>query len=584
MVNFTPPSPRCPPHLGPRAPSPQQIPPQPRGGAPAPPSPPTRPGGPRPRTLSTPSRARRPMRRANARVELREQTLAPPTPAPKMVAQRQRSSSCRSRRHLAGALGLLAAAALALLLLQPRSPPLSYGVIIDAGSTGSRVHVIAYRAGALPRLDWTGTASLKATPGLSSFAADPHSAGLSIAPLVEFARRRVPRDSWVDTEVRLMATAGLRLLDAVAADAVLESCREVLRESRFRFQDEWATVISGAEEGIYAWVAANYALGTLGGGNQDTTGIIELGGASIQVTFVTKEPMPPEFSHILTFGDITYNLYSHSFLHLGQNVAYESLHDLLSTKGLKSMATHLIHQATYRDPCTPRGFSRMAGSVKLPVSVLESKAEYRPFAHAVGNFSECRSAVRTLLQKGQEECTYHDCRLGAAFVPDMEGKFIATENFYHTSKFFGLRSKSFLSDLMLAGEQFCHGDWSNIKKKYRSFNEGELLLFCFSSAYIVALLHDTLKVPMDHKSIDVTNQIGGVPVDWALGAFIVQKTPNRTDVLHPEVEKTSPEDNIRHGERPVHHNKGQPMSLAPRRWELVEFLRWGSSDRVCKFS
>jgi hypothetical protein len=43
----------------------------------------------------------------------------------------------------------------------------------------------------------------------------------------------------------------------------------------------------------------------------------------------------------------------------------------------------------------------MGGEVKLPASILESKAEYNPFAHAVGNFSECRSAVRTLLQKGQ---------------------------------------------------------------------------------------------------------------------------------------------------------------------------------------
>ncbi|XP_051187920.1 probable apyrase 6 isoform X1 [Lolium perenne] len=472
------------------------------------------------------------MRRPNARVEppaqAQEQTLAS-APASKMAAQRQRASSSLGRRHLAGALAFLAATAFALLLLLPRSSPPSYGVVIDAGSTGSRVHVIAYHAGPLPQLDWTRTASLKATPGLSSFAADPGTAGPSIAPLLEFARRRVPRDSWVRTEVRLMATAGLRLLDAATAEAVLESCRELLRESGFRFQDEWATMISGAEEGIYAWVAANYALGTLGGATQDTTGIIELGGASIQVTFVTNKPMPPEFSHVLKLGDITYNLYSHSFLHLGQNVAYESLHQLLSRPGPKSMATHLTHQATYRDPCTPRGFSRMGGEVKLPASILESKAEYNPFAHAVGNFSECRSAVRTLLQKGQEECMYHDCRMGGAFVPDLEGKFLATENFFHTSKFFGLHSKSFLSDLMLAGEQFCHGDWSNIKKKYRSFNEGELLLFCFSSAYIVALLHDTLKFPMDHKSIDVTNQIRGVPVDWALGAFIVQKTPNRTE-------------------------------------------------------
>ncbi|XP_066331319.1 probable apyrase 6 isoform X3 [Miscanthus floridulus] len=405
------------------------------------------------------------MRRPNARGEPKVQTLAlaPPSPAAptKMGAQRRQPSS---RRRLVGALTLLAASALALLLLASRPVPPTYGVIIDAGSTGSRVHVIAYRSTAgLPQLDWARTASMKATPGLSSFAADPRGAGLSLAPLVEFARRRVPLESWGQTEVRLMATAGLRLLDSAVAESVLQSCREVLRGSGFQFQDEWTTVISGAEEGIYAWVAANYALGTLGGDLNDTTGIIELGGASVQVTLVTSEPVPVEFSHVLKFGDVSYNLYSHSFLQLGLNVAYDSFHDLLSSPGLSS--------------------------------------------------------------KG---CTYHECRLGAAFVPELEGKFLATENFYHTSKFFGLHSKSFLSDLMAAGEIFCHGDWSKIKK-YSSFDDGQLLLFCFSSAYIIALLHDTLKMPLDHKRIDVVNQIHGMPVDWALGAFIVQTTMNRTE-------------------------------------------------------
>lgn len=34
---------------------------------------------------------------------------------------------------------------------------------------------------------------------------------------------------------------------------------------------------------MYAWVVANYALDTLGGDPLETTGIIELGGASAQV-------------------------------------------------------------------------------------------------------------------------------------------------------------------------------------------------------------------------------------------------------------------------------------------------------------
>ncbi|KAM1549324.1 hypothetical protein ACFX1Z_010393 [Malus domestica] len=44
-----------------------------------------------------------------------------------------------------------------------------------------------------------------------------------------------------------------------------------------------------------------------------------------QVTFVSSEPVPPEFSRAVKFGNVTYNLYNHSFLHFGQNVAYDSL-------------------------------------------------------------------------------------------------------------------------------------------------------------------------------------------------------------------------------------------------------------------
>jgi len=89
-----------------------------------------------------------------------------------------------------------------------------------------------------------------------------------------------------------------------------------------------------------------------------------------------------------------------------------------------AVATHLISQAKYKDPCTPRGFTRIAESVKLPVSVLEPKVEYRPFAHAVGNFSECRSAALTLLQKGNGSHlhlylieSYHYVYFSSAMLP-----------------------------------------------------------------------------------------------------------------------------------------------------------------------
>jgi hypothetical protein len=42
-----------------------------------------------------------------------------------------------------------------------------------------------------------------------------------------------------------MAIAGLRLLEERAQEAILASCRDVLRASGFRFEDAWAKVIPG---------------------------------------------------------------------------------------------------------------------------------------------------------------------------------------------------------------------------------------------------------------------------------------------------------------------------------------------------
>lgn len=66
-------------------------------------------------------------------------------------------------------------------------------------------------------------------------------------------------------------------------------------------------------------------------------------------------------------------------------------------------------------------------------------------------------------------------------------------------QFFGLGPTSFLSDLLLAGERFCNEDWLKHKKRHHSLDEEELLLYCFSSAYIVALLHDSLGIALDDK-------------------------------------------------------------------------------------
>ena len=73
----------------------------------------------------------------------------------------------------------------------------------------------------------------------------------------------MPHDERDRTPVMLLATAGLRLMSPFASDALLEACRGELRHSSLVFHDEWAYVVTGQEEGVFAWIAANYATGAL---------------------------------------------------------------------------------------------------------------------------------------------------------------------------------------------------------------------------------------------------------------------------------------------------------------------------------
>ncbi|KAI3720232.1 hypothetical protein L6452_21145 [Arctium lappa] len=405
------------------------------------------------------------------------------------------------------------------LYLNSRNPVQKrYRIIIDGGSTGSRIHVFEYviKDGA-PVFDFSGKkglGSMRVSPGLSAFAEDPKGAGASVLELLEFARGRIPEENWGETEVRLMATAGLRLLDLSVQERILESCRSVLRTSGFAFHNDWASVISGSDEGVYAWVVANYALGTLGGDPQETTGIIELGGASAQVTFFSSAAIPPEFSQTVKFGNVNYSLYSHSLLEFGQNVAFDLIRG--------SKFAKVSNPESLLDPCSPKGYKHNAMNGNLTPNSFVEMNEQSSVLHASGNFSECRSASLTLLQKGKENCAYDQCYIGSTFMPKLEGNFLATENFFHTSKFFGLSPRTFLSELMVAGKQFCEDDWSKLKRKYPTFKDEDLHRYCFSSAYIVALLHDSLGIALDDKRIRYANQVSDIPLDWALGAFISQ--------------------------------------------------------------
>lgn len=134
----------------------------------------------------------------------------------------------------------------------PISLNASTGVVIDAGSSGSRAYVFRW----LPS-DPAGTivevASLRIKPGMSTHARERGGAAAaqSLLPLLEFVLDQ-PGVRLEATPVHFMATAGMRLLEPALREEVLAAVEQLLLGSPFLTArpGECARVLSGEQEAL----------------------------------------------------------------------------------------------------------------------------------------------------------------------------------------------------------------------------------------------------------------------------------------------------------------------------------------------
>ena len=115
--------------------------------------------------------------------------------------------------------------ALVLLFMPSSLAPLPesgrrYAVVVDAGSTGSRVHAFAFAA-SRNGLELLSDTFEQLKPGLSSFAETPEEGAASLRPLLDKALAAIPAAAHASTPVEVRATAGLRLLPGDKAEQLL---------------------------------------------------------------------------------------------------------------------------------------------------------------------------------------------------------------------------------------------------------------------------------------------------------------------------------------------------------------------------
>ncbi|XP_013409873.1 ectonucleoside triphosphate diphosphohydrolase 5-like [Lingula anatina] len=232
-------------------------------------------------------------------------------------------------------------------------------IIFDAGSTGSRLHVYHFAKGgspgSLPKLLSEKFESIK--PGLSSYAEDPVKGANSLAPLLDMAKKDVPEEQWSSTPIALMATAGLRLLPLPKSNALLSEVTKLFKSYPFKLGEKGISIMDGTDEGIYSWLTLNFLNGGILGANR-SSGALDLGGGSTQITFIpsekeTVEKAPKEYlKNIDVFGK-KFDLYTHSYLGLGMMSARFSL--LGGTEGPIPKEGRPVEETMLDSVCFPPG-------------------------------------------------------------------------------------------------------------------------------------------------------------------------------------------------------------------------------------
>jgi len=195
-----------------------------------------------------------------------------------------------------------------------------YAVVIDAGSTGSRGFVFRVELYADGRKVLHSHSCGKAREGLSFFVSNSTGALNMLAPLLREAASMVPAHLHRETALYVKGTAGMRMLEEEAQEAIWDTLVRDLRwrsDLKFRIERRNFGTITGQLEAFYAVLASNYIVGSIDGNlkpiaGQGMIGAMDMGGSSTQLIMFNGTG-PLEFVQESHF-------WSHSWLRYGSEI------------------------------------------------------------------------------------------------------------------------------------------------------------------------------------------------------------------------------------------------------------------------
>ena len=421
--------------------------------------------------------------------------------------------------------------------------------MIDAGSTGSRIHVYRFNnCKATPELEhetFKMTEKKKGGSGLSTYGDDPEAAARSLDVLMAEAMQAVPDEFKGCSPVAVKATAGLRLLGEEKSNKILAAVRAHLeREFPFPVVSEannGVAVMDGKDEGVYAWITLNYLLGAIGErAKTPTVAVFDLGGGSTQIVFEPTFKAPDRLAegdhkYALTFGGRAFELYQHSHLGYGLMQARAQLHAaVVAAKKTAAAAAGLAdlswETSPLEHPCFPPGVATEPINVTLPDQSTHLVSMTGPTAGGGASgttAAQCRGLAERILQK-DAKCALAPCSFNGVHQPSLERTF-AREDVYLFSYFYdrlqplGMPASFTLRELRDVTARVCEGEagWKAFEAVEGALPElRERPEYCMDLNFMLALLHTGYEMPMD-REVRIAKKIKENELGWCLGARYV---------------------------------------------------------------
>ncbi|KAG8214355.1 nucleoside phosphatase family-domain-containing protein [Butyriboletus roseoflavus] len=429
----------------------------------------------------------------------------------------------------------------------PHLPLVQYALMIDAGSTGSRIHIYKFNhCGPSPAYEYEVFKMIQ--PGLSDPTKTPQGAAESLDVLLDEALRVVPPSLHHCTPLAVKATAGLRLLGLEESQAILEAVETRLRGAYpFVVPDEDGVVImDGKDEGVYAWITVNYLLGAIRADapkDAPTYAVLDLGGGSTQIVFEPEKGEEAraaldvdaggvlkdgEHKYELAFGGEERVLYQHSYLGYGLKSARESVHRVVEfMSGLRAA------RVSGELPRVPNPCLAQTTTKEVDIPLGEDKIKVLMAGEDVGSFEACNRVLELVMAK-DAICEVKPCSFNGVYQPSLldafpTGRILLLSYFY--DRIMPLvpppptdtQPRITVSTIATLARQVCAGpnSWLEHWAPYPSVIE-ELEgrpEWCLDLTFMHALLGLGYEFE-DVRDVELGKRIEGTELGWCLGATI----------------------------------------------------------------